>query len=379
MHPPNPATQQAVTLADHARLAQQAMEPAYWAYLCGGAGDELTLQKNVTAWQHIELLPRVLRPVGGGHTRIQLLGHEYAHPILVAPMAYQKLAHPDGELATAVAAAALGAGFSCSTQTSTSMEAIAKVYLPEPGRGPMWFQLYMQPDRNCTLKLVQGAEQAGYEALVLTVDAPVSGVRDREREHGFTLPAGIEAVNLNELKSRPNGFANTSTTTSTTSPSTGASPLFDHLMKQAPTWADVEWLASHTRLPLILKGITHPADARLAIHHGAQGLIVSNHGGRVLDTMPATARVLPAVVHAVAGRVPVMVDGGIRRGSDVFKALAMGASAVLVGRPVLHGLINQGAHGVAHVLRLLRDELEITMALCGCATIEQIENSLIQP
>lgn len=361
MHTPHPTT-----LADHENLAQKALPPACSAYLFGGAADELTLKKNATAWQHIELLPRVLRPMVGGHTRIQLFGREYAHPVLVAPMAYQQLAHPEGELASALAAAALGAGFVCSTQASASLENIAELYLPEQGRGPLWFQLYMQHEREVTLELVQRAEQAGYEALVLTVDAPVSGVRDRERQHGFALPADIEAVNLKQQTPKvPSSHRN------------GSSPLFDHHMAQAPTWEDVDWLASHTRLPVILKGITHPADARLTIEHGAQGLIVSNHGGRVLDTMPATAAVLPSIVKTVDGRVPVLVDGGLRRGSDVFKAVAMGATAVLVGRPVLHGLVNQGAQGVAHVLRLLHDELEITMALCGCANLAQVDESMI--
>ncbi|MCZ8014642.1 MAG: alpha-hydroxy acid oxidase [Limnobacter sp.] len=361
MYTPHPTT-----LSDHENSAQQTLPAAHWAYLFGGAADELTLRKNTTAWQHIELLPRVLRSVQGGHTRIQLFGREYAHPILVAPMAYQQLAHPAGELATALAAAALEAGFVCSTQASTSLENIAELYLPEQGRGPLWFQLYMQHEREFTLELVQRAEQAGYEALVLTVDAPVSGVRDRERQHSFALPAGIEAVNLkHQPLHAPTPF------------SKSGSVLFDHHMAHAPTWTDVDWLASHTRLPVILKGITHPADATSAIEHGAQGLIVSNHGGRVLDTMPATATVLPSIVKAVHDRVPVLVDGGLRRGSDVFKAVALGATAVLVGRPVLHGLVNQGAQGVAHVLRLLRDELEITMALCGCATLAQVDESMI--
>lgn len=348
---------QASTLADHEQLARLAALPSHWAYLNGGAADEITKRKNVHAWQNMELLPRVLQPLDNLHTQIELLGRLYPHPVFVAPMAYQQLAHPDGELASALAAAAQGAGFVCSTQSSTLLEDVAAVYLPEYGRGPLWFQLYMLHDRGFTLELVKRAERAGYEAIVLTVDAPVSGVRDNERQHDFKLPEHIRAINLQGL-----------------APQT----LTPHaILKQAPTWKDVAWLAAHTRLPVLLKGITHPADAGLAIEHGAKGVIVSNHGGRTLDTMPATASVLQSVVQTVAGRVPVLVDGGIRRGTDVLKAIALGADAVLVGRPVLHGLINAGAPGVAHVLRLLKDELEIAMALCGCTSPDQINTRLI--
>ena len=346
------------TLADHEQLAQQRLDPKIWAYLCGAAGDELTHTSNVDRWRCMELLPRVLRPLAGGHTRIQLLGRERPHPILVAPMAWHRLAHPDGEIATALAAAALGAGLVVGTQSSCRLEDVAGSFLPGDDRGPLWFQLYLQPDRAFTRELVQRAEVAGYEALVLTVDAPVQGARDRERRAGFRLPAGVRSVNLDGMElpaSRTLGAAQ--------------SALFDDLLLHAPTWDDVTWLRSITRLPVLLKGVLHPEDARVAVEHGSSGLIVSNHGGRTLDTAISTAAALPAVVDAVQGRVPVLVDGGIRRGTDVLKAMALGATAVLVGRPVLHGLANAGAHGVAHVLRLLRDELEIAMALTGCRTL----------
>jgi 4-hydroxymandelate oxidase len=345
-----------VTLADHERLAQERMDPGAWAYLCGGAADEITLRDNQAAWQGLRLRPRVLRPLAHGHTRLDLLGRTLDHPILVAPMAYQRLAHPLGEQASALAAAMLGAGYVLSTQASAPMEDIAALVRGEPSRGPLWFQLYWQADRGWTRDLIQRAEAAGFEALVLTVDAPVQGVRDRERRAGFRLPAGIAAINL------PRQARETATHTS----------LFDSLLTACPDWDDLDWLRGQTRLPILLKGITHPSDARLGIEHGAAGLIVSNHGGRTLDTMPATAHLLPEVVAAVAGAVPVLVDGGIRRGTDVFKALALGASAVLLGRPVLHGLATGGATGVAQVLRLLRDELEIAMALCGCRTLAQV-------
>lgn len=346
------------SLADHEHHARQKISEAVWAYFNGGAADEITLHANARAWQDLELLPRVMRTLAGGHTRIELLGRTLAHPVLVAPMAYQSLAHPLGELATALAAAALGAGLVLSTQASTRLEHVARAYLPDPGRGPLWFQLYLQPDRGFTQELVQRAESAGFEALVLTVDAPVSGVRDAERRSGFLLPPHVSAVNLQGMPQAP---------ASTSSPRRSA--LFDDLLAHAPTWEDVAWLRSITRLPVLLKGVVHPDDARQALGCGAAGLIVSNHGGRTLDTVPATAALLPRVLQAVAGDAPVLVDGGIRRGTDVLKAMALGASAVLIGRPVLHGLANAGATGVAHVLRLLRDELEVAMALTGCRTL----------
>lgn len=340
------------------------MGPEADAYFNGGAADEITLRENVAAWQRLRLHPRVLRPLAGGHTRVQLLGRTLAHPILVAPMAYQRLAHPHGELATALAAAVLGTGFVLSTQASTPLEDVADTVLGEADRGPLWFQLYLQADRAVTRALVQRAEAAGYEALVLTVDAPVNGARDRERRAGFALPPGITAVNLRDMLPPAQSLQ------------TGQDPLFDGLLCHAPTWDDVAWLRSITRLPLLLKGVTHPADARLSVEAGADGLIVSNHGGRTLDTMPATAELLPAVVQAVAGEVPVLVDGGIRRGTDVLKALALGATAVLVGRPIVHGLAHGGATGVAQVIRLLLDELGIAMALCGCRTLDEAASVL---
>lgn len=354
-----------VTLADHERHARTLLDESAWAYLCGGAADEITLSRNAEAWSRLELLPRVLRPLAHGHTRIELQGRTLAHPILVAPMAYHRLAHAQGEMATALAAAALGAGQVVSTLASTRLEDLAQAVLREPGRGPLWFQLYLQPDRGFTQALVQRAETAGYEALVLTVDAPVQGARDRERRTGFRLPEQVRAVNLEGLR-----------LPAAQRLGPDRSALFDDLLCHAPTWDDVAWLRSITRLPLWLKGVLHPDDAALAVDQGASGLIVSNHGGRTLDTALATADALPAVAQAVQGRVPLLVDGGIRRGTDVLKSIALGASGVLVGRPVLHGLANAGATGVAHVLRLLRDELEIAMALTGCRTLPEASSVL---
>ena len=356
-----------VTLADHELHARTQLDDNAWAYFSGGAADEISLRANRSAWDALPLWPRVLRPLAGGHTRVPLLGRTLAHPILLAPVAFQRMAHPDGELAMAYAAAALGAGVVLSTQASVSLESVAQAVLPDPGRGPLWFQLYLQPDRGFTQALVQRAEAAGYEALVLTVDAPTSGVRDRERRAGFRLPPGVGPVNLAGLQAPASPPL-----------SPGQSALFDGLLHHAPTWDDIAWLQSITRLPVLLKGVLHPADARQAVSVGAAGLIVSNHGGRTLDTAPATATALPRVVQAVGGAVPVLVDGGIRRGTDVLKAMALGASAVLVGRPAVWGLANAGAAGVAHVLRLLRDELEVAMALTGCATLAEATPALLE-
>lgn len=360
-----------VNLADHESHARGQLDDNAWAYFSGGAGDELSMAANRQAWDALTLWPRVLRPLAGGHTRLQLLGRELATPLLVAPMAFQRMVHADGELATAYAAAALGAGMVLSTQASLPLEQIAQATRGTAGHGPLWFQLYLQHDRGFTRQLVARAEAAGYEALVLTVDAPTNGARDRERRAGFRLPAGISAVNLHGMAPP-------------TSPALqpGQSALFDHLLHQAPTWADIAWLQENTGLPVLLKGILHPADAVQAARLGVAGLIVSNHGGRTLDTVPATATALGHVVRALRGaglELPVLADGGIRRGTDVLKALALGAAAVLIGRPVIWGLANAGAAGVAHVLRLLRDELEIAMALSGCACLADASAELLGP
>ncbi|MCH8178820.1 MAG: alpha-hydroxy-acid oxidizing protein [Proteobacteria bacterium] len=355
-----------VSLADYQRHAAQRMDAAAWAYLQGGAGDEQTVAANAQAWQALQLLPRVLRRTADGHTRTELLGRTLAHPLIVAPVAYQRLAHPEGELDTALAAAAQEAGFVLSTQSSTSLEDIADAVAADDFRGPLWMQLYLQPDRDFTRTLLRRAEGAGFEAIVLTVDAPVSGTRDRERRANFRLPAGVSAMNLHGMRPAP---------ARELGPQDSA--LFNDLLHHAPTWDDVAWLQSQTRLPVLLKGVLRADDARQARALGVQGLIVSNHGGRTLDTVLPTARALPRIVEAVGDDLPVLVDGGIRRGTDVLKALALGARAVLIGRPCVHALATAGALGVAHALRLLRDELEAAMALSGCATLADIGPDLI--
>ncbi len=351
-----------VCLADYEALAEQRLAPGAAAYFCGGAADELTLRWNREAFDNLALMPRVLNGGAGGSARLSLFGRTYAHPILVAPVAHQALAHPDGERATAMAAAAQGAGMVLSTLASISMEAAAAA-----GETCRWFQLYMQPEREDTVRLVRRAENAGYEVLVLTVDAPISGVRNREHRAGFRLPPELTPENLRHLKNpyppAPPGLG---------------SIVFDHLMSFAPGWQDVEWLRGITALPIVLKGILAEDDAARAIDAGAAGIVVSNHGGRTLDTAPAMIDVLPEITERVAGRVPLLADGGIRRGTDVIKALAAGASAVMIGRPIIHGLAVDGAMGVAHVLRLLRDEFEAAMALTGCKTLADIGPHLLR-
>ncbi len=230
----------------------------------------------------------------------------------------------------------------------------------------LWFQLYIQPDRGFTAELVRRAENAGYQALVLTVDAPLTGIRNRLQRSQYRMKEGVEAVNLRGMP-QPD----------LTPRAAGENVAFGSLLDDAPTWQDAEWLLSITKLPVLLKGILSPEDAEMAVQRGFAGVIVSNHGGRVLDTTPAPIEVLPQIVQQVAGRVPVLLDGGVRRGTDVLKAVALGAAAVLVGRPYIFGLTVAGAVGVAHVLNMLRAEFEVAMGLTGCATVEQIQRSVI--
>jgi len=350
-------------LADYEAFARDRMSEQAWAYMAGGAADELTLRDNCAAFQRLRLRSRALPDLSAGHTRLELFGQRLEQPILLAPVAYQKLVHPDGELATALAASAARAGMVVSTQASVTLEEIAR-----QAQTPLWFQLYVQPDREFTRELVQRAEAAGYRALVVTVDAPVNGLRNREQRAGFALPEGIEAVNLRGMRTLPPSVGRI-----------GEPVLFGSpLLAAAPTWRDLAWLRSLTRLPLLVKGVMHPEDACRALAEGIDGIIVSNHGGRTLDTQPPTIEVLAEIALAVEGRVPLLLDGGIRRGTDVFKALALGARAVLVGRPYVFALAAAGAPGVCHAVQLLRAELEVAMALTGCRTLADIVPSLVE-
>lgn len=331
------------------------MAPAARAYFEGGAADEVTLRANVAAWRAIGLRPRVLATPRAVDTQVTLLGRRWPTPWLAAPMAHLALAHPQAELGLAMACAAQGAGMVLSTQATTALEAVARAVLATPQRGPLWFQLYPYGTRADWLRLIERAQAAGYEAIVLTVDAPLQWPCDRERTAGFGLPRDWPQPNL---------------------PAPPTRGTLSDLLAAAPDWDDIEWLRAHCPLPLLLKGITHPADAQRAAEL-CDGIVVSNHGGRVLDGLPATAALLPAVRAAVQGRCPVLVDGGLRRGLDALKALALGADAVLVGRPLIAALADDGARTVAALWRHWLDELRGAMALCGAPSLDALTPQLL--
>lgn len=349
-----------VDVGDYERLAPAHVSPMAWDYISAGAGDEHTVEWNRAAYQRLRLRPRNLIDVSQIDLRVKLLGRELAFPILLAPTAYHRLMHPEGELATVRGAGAAGATMVLSSFATTTLEAVAA-----EARTPLWFQLYVQRDRVFTRELVLRAAAAGYQALVVTVDSPVSGIRARETRSRFTLPEGMERANLRGLL------------TAKGAQRAGEETIYSTVQDPTLTWKDIAWLRSLTPLPVLLKGVMNATDAGRAVEEGAAGLIVSNHGGRVLDTVPATIEALPEVVAKVAGRVPVLVDGGIRRGTDVLKAMALGASAVLIGRPYLYGLAVGGAEGVTRVVNILRREFEMAMALTGRTSIGAIDASVI--
>lgn len=353
----------AVNLFEYERLAKACMTQMAFDYYAGGAMDEITVRANHRAYDEIFLRYRVLSGVGTRDTSTTVLGHRMAVPVIVAPSAFHCLAHPLGEVATARGAAAAGVIYVMSTMSNTSMEAVAKACA-----GPRWFQLYVYRDRGVTRSLVQRAEAAGFTALELTVDAPVPGQREADIRNHFHLPTGLTLGNLitPELAQVPD-----------VSGQSGVSAYVARLLDDNLTWRDVEWLRSITRLPVLVKGIVRGDDAKQAVASGMDGIVVSNHGGRQLDTAWPTIRALPEVVEAVAGRVPVLVDGGIRRGTDVLKALAHGAQAVQVGRPILWGLAVDGEAGVHNLLDLLRAEFDQAMALCGCRSVADITADLL--
>lgn len=345
-------------VSDYERYARERLDDNAWVFLASGAADEITLRENRAAFDRLQLRSRVLSKMRGAHTRLELLDQKLTHPILLGPIAYQRLFHTDGEVATVLAARAMGAPMVVSSLATVRLEQLAT------SGANLWFQLYLQARREDTLTLVRRAEDSGCKALVVTVDAPLVGIRNQQQRVGFHLPPGIAAVNLEGLPPPPMPQL-----------SPDSSVVFDGLLAHAPTWEDIAWLCESTELPVILKGILDPEDALLALQHGAQGIIVSNHGGRVLDTLPASIDALPAIAQAVAKSVPILLDGGIRRGSDIFKALALGADAVLIGRAYVYALAAAGALGVAHVIRTLREELEVCMALTGCATLDKIDSN----
>lgn len=341
-----------INVFEYEELARERLHPAVWDYYSGGAHDEITLHENRAAFARIRIRPRVLVDVSQISMATTLLGTPVAMPICVAPSAMHGAACAEGECATAHAAGALGTLMAASTESTRTLEEIAQA-----ATGPLWFQLYFSSrSRGHAERLIQRAEKAGYRALVLTVDSSRWGQKERH--------ARSEAM----FEWPPSGNFTDDPLPQDDEAEDGA----------AITWADVAWLHSVTPLPIVLKGVLTAEDAGLAVEHGVVGILVSNHGGRQLDTVAATIEALPEVVDAVAGRCEVYLDGGVRRGTDVLKALALGAHAVFVGRPVLWGLAVAGAGGARHVLELLRDELELAMALAGHPTLASIDASLVR-
>lgn len=344
-----------VSLQDYARRAADCLPPATWAWLQGGSGDERTLAANREAFSRWQLVQRLCRR-GPGSTRLTLFGRELQHPILLAPIACHALACPEAEIATAQAAEATDTAMLLSCLSSRPLEAVA-------GHAPAerWMQCYLDEGRQATLALLQRAADAGFRAAVLTLDAPVRALPRQAQRLGFSLPDSARC-NLGPPPGLPRRVL-----------SPGQSPLLGGLMAEAVDLDDVSWLVRHSPLPVIAKGVTQADDARQLIERGVSGLIISNHGGRSLDGLPATLDLLPGLRAALGPDMPLLLDGGIRSGTDVFKALALGADAVLLGRAQLHGLAVAGALGLAHLLRLLREELELCMAQSGCLLLDDID------
>lgn len=356
---PNPFAGIASVMDFEPRARERISHIAY-EFISGGAGDELSLKWNREAYDKIRLRPRVLVDVSKLDTTVRLFGQTLAHPILLAPTAYHKLLHPEGEVETARGAGSVDTTMVVSSFATTAVEDIARA-----ATKPLWFQLYVQPDRGFTRSLVERAEAAGCQAICVTVDTPLAGARNREERAGFRLPAGMDIPHLRGLPTA--GARN--------APREGE--IFNAILDPTLTWKDIEWLRSFAKVPVLLKGVLNPDDADQAARLGVSGIIVSNHGARNLDTVPATIDALPGVVQKVAGRMPVLVDGGIRRGTDVLKAIAMGANAVLIGRPYLFALGVAGASGVARTVTILRRELQIAMALTGRRSIAEIDKGVL--
>jgi len=351
-----------VNLAEIESAARERLTAIAYEYYAGGANDEVTVRENRAAFDRLALRYHVLVDVSRRSTTTTVLGAPVDFPVLVAPTAFQRLACDEGEIATARAASAAGTVMILSTASTCAIEDVAAV------GGRQWFQLYVYSDRGLTKALVERAEACGMGAVVLTVDAPVLGRRERDLRNRFHLPAGVRLANVPSSGSVP---------MPTGHDESGLTSHFASGIDAGLTWRDVDWLRSITRLPVLIKGIVRGDDAARAVAHGAAGIIVSNHGGRQLDTAIASIRALPEVVDAVAGRAEVLLDGGIRRGTDVIKAIALGARAVLVGRPVVWGLAAGGEAGARRVLDLLRAEVDLAMALCGCPTIGDISRDLV--
>lgn len=336
------------------RLPKEAFD-----YAQGGAGLERTLRENVAAFDRWHFLPRFLVDVGRRDLSTTLLGRRYPVPFGIAPTAFHRLFHPQGEPATARAAASRGILHCVSTLSTTPVEEVAEA------NAPRWFQVYVHKDRDLTLELVERAKRSGYHALVLTVDSPVWGIRERDRRNGFSLPERLKLANFMRRLDVAGGGRD------------GLSNYVNGQLDPTLTWRDVEWLREKSGLPVLVKGILTPEDAKQALDHGAAGVVVSNHGARQLDRVPATLDVLPGIVDAVGGRIPVLLDGGVRGGADALIALALGADFVFLGRQVIWGLAMAGEDGVGRVLDLAREELDNAMALTGRPTLGAVDRSLL--
>jgi len=352
-----------ISVHEYEELAQNRLPTVAHDYYASGAHDQLTLRENRAAFDRLTVRYRVLVDVSKRSTSTQLLGARQAAPLLVAPTAFHRMAHDEGELATARAAGSLGLTMIMSTLSNTPLEDVGSV-----ATGPLWYQLYVFKDRAITQALVERAEASRFDAIVVTVDAPLLGRRERDAHNRFELPEGLALANLDSPEMRK---------LSSAPAESGLANYFAEMLDQSLTWADLEWLRSVTRLPVLVKGVVRGDDAKRAVEAGVSGIIVSNHGGRQLDTSMASIDALPEVVEAVAGAIDVLMDGGVRRGTDILKALALGAKAVCVGRPVLWGLAVDGEEGVRDVLRILIEEFDLAMALAGCASVDDITRDLI--
>lgn len=352
-----------VSVADYERAAREALPQAAWDYYYHGADDEITLQRNRSAFEEIVLRYRVLAGVGDRKLGIEILGQKIAMPAMAAPTAFHKLAHPEGEIATVRGVADTGTGMFLSTLSTVAMEDVVAA-----AEAPVFFQLYIYRDRELTRDLVARAEAAGCKAIALTVDAIVFGKREPDIRNRFHLPDGMRIENA-----APAGYG----ALDDVGGGSALTSYVNDLMDPTISWDDLAWLVESTSLPVLVKGVVRGDDATRCRDLGAAGVVVSNHGGRQLDTSPATIIALREVVDAVGGDVEVLVDGGVRRGTDILKAIALGAKAVLVGRPILWGLAVDGQTGVAHVLQILRDELDSAMALSGCSSLDDVTPDLV--
>ncbi|HEY9786561.1 MAG TPA: alpha-hydroxy acid oxidase [Candidatus Obscuribacterales bacterium] len=353
-----------ISVFDFEPLAKERLTPMVYDYYASGAWDEITLRANRQEYDRINIMPRMLVDVSRRDMTTEILGQKLSMPIVIAPTAFHALATADGEKATARAAGRAGTIMSLSTLSNTSVEDVT-----EAATGPVWFQLYVYKDRGITKDLVMRAEACGCKGLVVTVDSPLLGRREKDVRNRFRLPDGFHLGNLTEkmFKDLPADV-----------PDSGLAAYIASLYDASLNWSHIDWFRTLTKLPIIIKGVLRTDDARRAIEHGAAAIAVSNHGGRQVDTAPATITVLREIVEAVDGKVPVIVDGGIRRGTDVLKAIAFGASVVMVGRPILWGLAYDGENGAVRVLDILRQELDLCMALSGCPTLASITPDMVR-